>query len=234
MKKTAEIGKVIDQFIKMLEDQTYFAPTKVSKLIVDTNAIKKSFTEVEINENVEHIYDALCQKGNKTIEAIKQNKQDPKGNLNKANVYLRYLKAANGDFKGTSTKAIGQYFRYYMACAILFLALSPQYFGFVLPAVMFVPIFLGVKGIKNRSYTGWLMSMAVIPVSLMTSIIWIQFGMSVMGNPEAVATKLMASNNLSAGVAMGLTVIPPMLGAVLFPCAIMMAYTGYKSKDYYI
>lgn len=234
MKKTAEIGKVIDQFVAILEDQNYFTTAKVSKMILDAKDLKKSFSEIEITENVNHIYEALCQKGNKTIEEVKQNKQDPKGNLNKAKVYLRYLKAANGDFKGISTKAIGLYFRYYMACAILFLALSPQYFGFVLPAVMFVPIFLGVKGIKNRSYTGWLMSMSVIPVSLMTSIIWIQFGSSVMGNPEAVAAKLMETNGLSAAVAMGLTVVPPMLGVILFPCAIMMAYTGYKSRDYYI
>ncbi len=234
MKKTAEIGKVIDQFIKILEDQTYFKPAKVSRLISDSKLIKQSYAQVEITENVDHIYEALCLKGNKVIEEVKKNQQDPKGNLHRAQVYLRYLKAAQGDFKGVATKAIGQYFKYYMACSILFLALSPQYFGFVLPAVMFVPIFLGVKGIKNRSYTGWLMSMAVIPVSLMTSIIWIQFGMSVMGNPEAVAAKLVETNGLSAGVAMGLTIIPPFLGVILFPCAIMMAYTGYKSKDYYI
>lgn len=234
MKKTAEIGKVIDQFVSLLEDQSYFSPSKVTKLISETKAIKKSLAEVEITENVNHIYDALCQKGNKTIETIKQNKQDPKGNLQKAQVYTRYLKAANGDFKGTSTKAISTYFKFYMACAILFLALSPQYFGFILPAVMFVPIFLGVKGIKNRSYTGWMMSMSVLPVSLMTSFIWIQFGFSIMGNPEAVAAKLMETNGLSAAVAMGLTVVPPMLGVILFPCAIMMAYTGYKSRDYYI
>lgn len=234
MKKTAEIGKVIDQFVTLLEDQTYFSPSKVTKLISDSKTIKKSFAEIEITENVNHIYEALCQKGNKVIEEIKQNKQDPKGNLHRAQVYARYLKAANGDFKGISTKTIGLYFKFYMACSILFLALSPQYFGPILPAVMFVPIFLGVRGIKNRSYTGWLMSMAVIPVSLMTSIIWIQFGFSIMGNPEAVAAKLMETNGLSAAVAMGLTVVPPMLGAILFPCAIMMAYAGYQSKDYYI
>lgn len=234
MKKSAEIGKVIDQFTVLLEDQNYFSPSKVTKLISETKTVKKSFAEVEITENVNHIYEALIQKGNKSIEEIKQNKQDPKGNLQRAQVYARYLKAANGDFKGVSTKAIGQYFRYYMACSILFLALSPQYFGFVLPAVMFVPIFLGVKGIKNRSYTGWMLSMAILPVSLMTSFIWIQFGFSIVGNPEAVAAKLMATNGLSATVAMGLTVVPPMLGAILLPCAAMMAYTGYKSKDYYI
>ncbi len=234
MKKTAEIGKVIDQFVSLLEDQTYFSPSKVARLILASKDIRKSFAELEITENVNHIYEALCEKGNKVIEEIKQNKQDPKGNLNRAQLYTRYLKAANGDFKGTSTKAIGVYFRYYMACAILFLALSPQYFGFVLPAVMFVPIFLGVKGIKNRSYTGWLMSMAVIPVALMTSIIWIQFGFSVLGNSGAIAAKLMETNGLSAAVAMGLTVVPPILGVILFPCAIMMAYTGYKSRDYYI
>lgn len=234
MKKTAAIGSVIEQFIKVLEDSGYFEQAKVAKIIKDAKGIMKSYSEVEINENVNHIYEALCQKGQKIIDEIKQNKQDPKGNLNRAKMYLRYLKAADGDFKGISTKSIGLYFKFYMACAILFLALSPQYFGFILPAVMFVPIFLGVKGIKNRSYTGWLMSMAVIPVSLMTSIIWIQFGFSLLGNVDAYALKLAETNGLGAGVAMGLTVIPPMLGALLFPCAVMMAYAGYKSKDYYI
>lgn len=232
--KTAEIGKVIDQYVGLLSNQSYFEAKKVERLIRDAGIVKKSFSNVNVTEDVNHIYEALCAKGNKIMEEIKQNKQDPKGNLVKAKMYLRYLKAADGDFKGESVGLIQKYFRYYMGTSILFLALSPQYFGFILPALLFVPIFLGIRGIKARSHTGLLLSLSVIPVGLMTSIIWTQYGFSILNNIDGAAAALAQSNGLSGTVAMLLTVVPPMLGVLLFPCAVMTAYYGYKSKDYFI
>lgn len=234
MKKTAEIGKVIDQYVELLGNTAYFKPEKISKMVDEAKVIKANYSQLTITEDVEHIYEALCAKGNKIIEEIKQNKQDPKGNLSKAKMYLRYLKAADGDFRGESTVMIQRYFRYFMGAAILFLALSPQYFGFPLPAIMFVPIFLGIRGVKNRSFTGFMLSLSAAPVALMTSFIWIRFGMSIISSADATAAALAQSNGLSATVAMLLTVVPPMLGLLLFPCTVMMLYYGYKSKDYFI
>lgn len=232
--KTAEIGKVIDHYVSLLKDQTYFEPRRVEKLIQEANSVKNSFSKLKVTEDVNHIYEALCTKGNKIIEEIKQNKQDPKGNLIKAKMYLRYLKAAEGDFKGESVGLIQKYFRFYMGTAILFLGLSPQYFGFLLPAILFVPIFLGIRGIKSRSYTGLLLSLSVIPVGLMTSVLWIVYGFSILSNVEGVAASLAQSNGISSSIALLLTIVPPILGVLLFPCAVFTAYYGYKAKDYFI
>ena len=234
MKKSAEIGKVIDAYVNLLENDLYFEKSKVQKMITDAKNIKTSYSKLEITEDVNHIYEALCIKGNKIIEDIKQNKQDKKGNLSKAKMYIRYLKAADGDFKGESTPRIQSYFRYFMGSAVLFLALSPQYFGFILPALMFVPIFLGVRGIKNRSYHGWILSLSIIPLALMTSVIWIRFGFGLFGNVESYAAALAQSNNISGTAAILLTVVPPLLGVVLFTTMVMTIYNAYKSKDYYI
>lgn len=232
--KTAEIGKVIDQYVGLLNNQSYFEKSKVDKMIVDAERLKKSILGMTVTEEINHIYEALCAKGLKIMEEIKQNKQDPKGNLSKAKMYLRYLKAAEGDFKGESVALIQKYFRYFMGTSILFLGLSPQYFGFVLPALLFVPIFLGIRGIKSRSYNGLLLSLSVLPVGLMTSFIWIRYGFSIISNVDEVASKLAQSNGLSGTVAMFLTVVPPILGLLLFPCAMMMGYYGYKVKNYFI
>lgn len=232
--KTAEIGKVIDQYVSLLKDQTYFESGRVEKLIKEANQVKKSFSTMNVTEDVNHIYEALCTKGNKVMEDIKKSKQDPKGNLAKAKMYLRYLKAAEGDFKGESVGLIQKYFRFYMGTAILFLGLSPQYFGFILPAILFVPIFLGIRGIKSRSYTGLLLSLSVIPVGLMTSILWIVYGFSIMSNVEGVAANLAQTNGISESLALMLTIVPPVLGVLLFPCAAFTAYYGYKAKDYFI
>lgn len=232
--KSAEIGKVIDQYVALLKNDQYFKAEKVSKLITDADAIKESLMKVPVTEEVQHIYDALCKKGLSIIEHIKINKQDPKGNLSKAKMYLRYLKAADGDFKGTSAKAIQTYFKYFMGTSILFLALSPMYFGFVLPALLFVPIFLGIRGLKSRSYNGLVLSSMVLPVALMTSFIWVRYGFSVFADVDGAIASFMASTGYSQTVSSLFTVLPPIAGVALFVFAVMMIISGLKAKDYFI
>ncbi len=232
--KTAEIGKVIDQFLGCLNNETYFDQGKTKKLVEETAQLKTSLTQMVIGEEFSAIFEALCKKGMKVIEEIKTNKNDVKGNLSRAKMYVRYLKSAEGDFKGLSTSAIQRYFRVYMGTAILFLALSPMYFGFVLPALMFVPIFLGIRGIKNRSFSGLTLSAMVIPVALMTAMYWIRYGMGVMGNPEQVAGAMATAGGFSTGTAMLLTVVPPILAVALLYLTIMTIINGLKAKNYFI
>lgn len=232
--KSTEIGKVIDQYIAMLNNEEYFKAEKVSKLVAEAKTIKQSLLSVSVTEDIEKIYDALCKKGYSVIETIKTSKQDPKGNLSKAKMYLRYLKAADGDFKGTSTKAIQVYFRTFMVTSILFLALSPMFFGFVLPALLFVSIFLGIRGIKARSYNGLVLSTMVLPVAFMTSLIWIRYGLNVMSNVDAAVQSLATSTGYGMNLAIILTVVPPFLGIVLLASTVLMAINGLKAKDYFV
>lgn len=232
--KTSEIGKVIDQFIGCLSSEAYFEISKTEKLVEETSKLKTSLTQMVIGDEFSAIFEALCKKGIKVVEEIKTNKSDFKGNLSRAKMYIRYLKSAEGDFKGLSSVAIQRYFRVYLGTSILFLALSPMYFGFILPALMFVPIFLGIRGIKNRSFSGLTLSAMVIPVALMTAMYWIRYGMGVMNNVEQVVAQMASASGFSSSVATLLTVVPPILAVALFYLTIMTIVNGLKAKNYFV
>ena len=62
------------------------------------------------------------------------------------------------------------------------MACTPQFYGYILPLIFLVPIFLGVRGCKKRSINGFYMSMSVIPVAIMTAATWIRYGLQAMGD----------------------------------------------------
>ncbi|MCY6483637.1 hypothetical protein OW763_04630 [Clostridium aestuarii] len=66
--------------------------------------------------------------------------------------------------------------------AALFLALSPQYFGALLPILFIVPIFMGIHGIKAGKKSGMYLGMGIIPISLAISVMWIRYFFSIFGN----------------------------------------------------
>jgi hypothetical protein len=198
----------------------------------ELTAIKAEYEIVEVPEDLKEVYTSLHKKGRELQKLFKSN-QDAKELVEKVRYYIRYLKAAKADFKGESSY-IGKYFRMFVITAVLFLALSPQYFGFVLAAVMFVPIFMGLKGIRKRSYHGFIMSLAVIPVGIMTAAYWLRYGMYVMGNYQEAVHSIMQSSGRSAGFSQTLATVPPILGVVLFATALMQGYRAYKSKDLFV
>lgn len=232
--KTQELVKVIDQYIGLLSNSNYFDAKKTTKLITESETLKSAYGNMTVDDDLAHIYEALCKKGETVATEIKKNKQDKKGNLLRAKTFLRYMHAAHADFLGKSTKAVGIYFLLYMTSAILFLALSPQYFGFVLPAIMFVPIYLGVKGVKNRAFSGFMMSMSVIPMGLMTATYWLQYGLDAFMHYSEAVSKVSETVGVSSGVAQGLVIVPTLLALVLAISASIQLYHGIKIKNYFI
>lgn len=228
--RATEIFKVIDQFLSLLKQAEYFNQSAAEKLSHQVTTIRKQMSEITIGEEFAPIVDALCKKGYKIIEEIKMSKNDPKGNLTKAKMYLRYLRAAYGDFQGLSISAIKKYYRTFLVSAILFMLLSPWYFGFVLPGLMFVPIFLGSRGIKNRSYYGLLLGSLLIPVSFMTGITWVATFGNVAGNAVAFQNQTGYSQSMAQMFAIG----GPVLGAVLLAVCALMVYYLEKARHYFI
>lgn len=228
--RASEIFKVIDQFQSLLKQTEYFNATAAEKLSHQVTTVRKQLSEITIGEEFAPIVEALCNKGTKVIEEIKMSKNDPKGNLTKAKMYLRYLRAAYGDFQGLSILAIKKYYRAFLVSAILFMLLSPWYFGFVLPGLMFVPIYLGSKGIKNRSYYGLLLGSLLIPVSFMTGITWV----ATFGNVAGNAVAFQSQTGYSASLAQIFAVGGPVLGAVLLASCGLMAYYLQKARHYFI
>ncbi|MFZ5968664.1 MAG: hypothetical protein ACOYVK_16040 [Bacillota bacterium] len=230
--KASQLLDIIQDLKDLTENTQKFPPGKHEKFSNELSLLEKQFANIEIAENHKHILDAVCQKGKDTVKIIK-NSTNAKENRDKLELYLRYLKAAKGDFEG-KTNEVGKYYRTFIITTALFLALSPQYFGFILPAVFFVPIFLGMRGVKSRSQNGLYMSLAVVPVGLMTSFIWIRYGIyAVTHYGEAVAT-VMADTGRSLAVSKALVAVPPLLSLLLLACALLTLYRGYKSKDLFI
>jgi len=233
---TTEILSVLDELNSIISSNTVIDKKKKEKFISEIGQLKKGYEDIpEIHENLNDVYTSLVKKGKelKTLYKNKVTSNDKKELEAKADYYVRYLKAAKGDFLGETPYVI-KYIRFFFVTAILFIALSPMYFGFILPGLMFVPIFLGFRGIKQRTKPGFHFSLAVVPVGIMTAALWIRYGIYAMMNFEKEVAAAMQNSGQGEFVAQLLVAGPPILGALLFICACMQAYFGYKSKDLFV
>lgn len=229
---TTEIIKVLEQLLTKIEKTNLVNDKKKEKYLQNVKSLINEYKDIEVSDNLENVYTSLVKKGKELLKEFRVN-ADSKELNGKLNYYIRYLKAAKADFAG-DTDYINKYFRVYLFTSVLFLALSPQYFGFVLPAVFFIPIFLGVRGIKNRSLTGFNLSLTVIPVSIMTSFIWIRYGFFVLLNYKEAVNQTLNYTGLSPALATLLTVVPPILAVILLILVFIQSYRAIKAKDLFV
>lgn len=64
----------------------------------------------------------------------------------------------------------------------LFIALSPQYFGFIFPVIFILPIYMGIKALKGRRKAGLYLSLGIVPLSVSLCSIWLRYGFSVVSS----------------------------------------------------
>lgn len=176
-------------------------------------------------------YNQLNGKGKELIKDIKMGR-DSQGIENDVPIYIRYLKASLRDFKG-ETNVLKNYLLSFYLTATLFLALTPQFYGYMLPLLFLVPIVLGVKGSKQRSINGFYMSMSIVPMGLMTGITWVRYGYQAMQNFSYYVGKIVDSG-LSQGLAEKLIYIGSIGGIILLLLACMQLYLGLKNRDLFI
>lgn len=229
---TTEVIKVLEQLSTKIEKTNLINEKKKEKYLQKVKSLINEYKNIDVSENLENVYTSLVKKGKELLKEFRVN-ADSKELNGKLSYYIRYLKAAKADFTG-DTNYINKYFRVYLFTSVLFLALSPQYFGFVLPAVFFIPIFLGVRGIKNRSLTGFNLSLTVIPVSIMTSFIWIRYGLFVLSNYKEAVNQTLNYTELSPTLATLLTVVPPILAVILLILVFIQSYRAIKCKDLFV
>ncbi len=230
--KALTLMNTLNQLTDLTKGLRTIKESRKEKYITQLNKLYSEYEKLEVPTNLSDVYDSLCNKGKDLVKEIKNDKNNKK-NGDHVEVYIRYLKAAKADFEGR-TEYVNKYYRTFIFTAILFLTLSPQYFGFILPAVFFVPMYLGIKGVKNRSINGLYMSMSLVPVGLMTSFIWIRYGIYAMTNYQEAVTKVITDTGRGLAMAKALVSIPPILACVLFAVAVLQMYRGYKSKDLFI
>lgn len=221
----------ITQIINELKKISSLNKRKKDKYISKLEELHKLYINIEIDEKFKIQYNRMNAKGKEVIKELKSTKE--KNKIESAiEVYTRYLTASLCDFQG-KTINLRKYITSFLFCAMLFLALTPQFFGFFLPILFFIPIYIGLKGVKQRTMTGFYMTMSVIPVAFMTAVTWIRYGINVKQDYVA-SLKMIVDSGISQNLAEILMVTGPVLGCVLFIFASIQLYQGIKTKDLFI
>lgn len=221
----------ITQIINELKKISSLNKIKKDKYISKLEELYKSYINIEIDEKFKIQYNRMNAKGKEVIKELKSTKEKNKIE-SVIEVYTRYLTASLCDFQG-KTINLRKYITSFLFCAMLFLALTPQFFGFFLPILFFIPIYIGLKGVKQRTMTGFYMTMSVIPVAFMTAVTWIRYGINVKQDYVA-SLKMIVDSGISQNLAEILIVTGPVLGCVLFIFASIQLYQGIKTKDLFI
>ena len=221
----------ITQIINELKKISSLNKIKKDKYISKLEELHKLYINIEIDEKFKIQYNRMNAKGKEVIKELKSTKEKNKIE-SVIEVYTRYLTASLCDFQG-KTINLRKYITSFLFCAMLFLALTPQFFGFFLPILFFIPIYIGLKGVKQRTMTGFYMTMSVIPVAFMTAVTWIRYGINVKQDYVA-SLKMIVDSGISQNLAEILIVTGPVLGCVLFIFASIKLYQGIKTKDLFI
>ncbi len=221
----------ITQIINELKKISSLNKIKKDKYISKLEELHKLYINIEIDEKFKIQYNRMNAKGKEVIKELKSTKEKNKIE-SVIEVYTRYLTASLCDFQG-KTINLRKYITSFLFCAMLFLALTPQFFGFFLPILFFIPIYIGLKGVKQRTMTGFYMTMSVIPVAFMTAVTWIRYGINLKQDYVA-SLKMIVDSGISQNLAEILIVTGPVLGCVLFIFASIQLYQGIKTKDLFI
>ncbi|MBQ9991928.1 MAG: hypothetical protein IJP33_00710 [Firmicutes bacterium] len=120
-------------------------------------------------------YNSLLKNGEELLRELKRSNQFT-ALEGKIAYYLRYIIASTYDFKN-DIKGMNHYTRFFIVAAAGFMLLTPQFYGFILPLIFFIPMFIGLKGLRRRSRTGLFMSMAVLPMAFLSGITYISWAM---------------------------------------------------------
>lgn len=90
---------------------------------------------------------------------------------------------------------------YFTILCALFLMLSSQFTGFILPLLFILPIYMGLMGIKKRRKSGYLIGMAIIPLAFAISVLWIRYSISVFNDFFNQIAKISSEFNISVTLA---------------------------------
>lgn len=228
---TGLVVMTINQLITETKKIKGIKERKRQKYLKDLENLKSEYEKVEVPEYFSKQYNQLNGKGKELIKDMRTGR-DTQSILNDLPVYIRYLKASLIDFKG-ETNVLKNYLLAFYLTAALFLALTPQFYGYMLPLLFLVPIILGVKGSKQRSINGFYMSMSIVPMGFMTGVTWIRYGYQAMQNFSYYVQKIV-STGLSQSLAEKLIYIGSIGGVILLLLACTQFYLGLKNRDLFI
>lgn len=228
---TKLVINTIKQLIFEINKSKSIRERRKEKYLLDLKNLTFQYENIEIPEYFSKQYNQLNKKGKEIINNIKRG-MDSNNIDNDLPIYIRYLKASLKDFKG-ETYILKNYLLVFYMTAALFLALTPQFYGYMLPLLFLVPIIIGVKGSKQRSINGFYMSMSIVPMGFMTGITWIRYGYQAIQN-FSVCVDAIVNTGLSYNLAEKLIYIGSIGGLVLLLLSCTQFYIGLKNRDLFI
>lgn len=224
---------ILGQLREQIENNKLLSEKKKKAFDGKLEAIMAEYQSLEDVNGSEELLRSLIKNGT-DLQNILRKSKDRNEVKEKVQRYIRYAQAAVYDLKG-DISGINRYTRTFILMTALFMVLTPQFYGFILPLVFVIPVFSGLKGIKKRSRTAFLLTLAVVPMSLMTGITWIQYLFKkLMVDYTASIQAIASSYKLSQTAAGWITSVSCTFGVVLVGLSIITAYEGYKYKDMFV
>lgn len=224
------MGKALTDVFTQLQGnlKKVYTGKKLEQYQNKVEKIKNLYAELEIEERHEMTYDSLCKRG---VELLKP------GNLkdeNKLKYFLRYCEAAIYDFKD-NIKPLVMIMRAFMVTTMFFYILTPQYFGYILPLVMVVPVFIGMRGMKKRSLNGLITGCAVIPLAIMVGVVHFKSQFLALGSGyDIYLAELAAKYEFSMSFTQGLMTTMTIIAGIMLISGFTTAYLGIKHNKMFL
>jgi len=224
------MGKALTDVFTQLQGnlKKVYTGKKLEQYQIKVEKIKNKYSELEIEERHEMTYESLCKRGTELLKP---------GNLkdeNKLKYFLRYCDAAIYDFKD-DIKPLVMIMRAFMVTTMFFYILTPQYFGYILPLVMVVPVFIGMRGMKKRSLNGLITGCAVVPLAIMVGVVHFKSQFLAMETGyEAYLTEIAAKYEFSMAFTQGLMTTMTILAGIMLVSGITTAYLGIKHNKMFL
>ncbi|QCX33717.1 hypothetical protein FDN13_08390 [Caloramator sp. E03] len=218
---------VLLEDIKRKIDKSAINENKKEKYKKELENLIFKYRQLGVPNNHKETYESLLKKGR---ELMKDANINDKG---KIEYYLRYCNAALYDFN-ENLKPLNRIVLSYMLTCILFFALSPQYFSYILPLIMIIPIYLGLKGVRNRSFNGLLYALSCIPMALLTSVAWLWNAFLASKNFGAYIEALSKQFNKSPETARNLIIIFVAMSFILLASSLYTLIMGIKYRKMFV
>lgn len=207
-------------------DRTNFAAKNKDKYKDQINSLMERYNNIEVSDNRIETYNSLVKKGR---ELLKDNIKEE----SKLKYYLKYCEAATYDFQGI-TKPLTLLIRMFLVSIAIFLVLAPQYFGPIFPLIFLVPVYLGLKGMKKRVVNGLMLSMAVMPMTLLSSAVCIRMSYLASTDFANYIANAAKNNNITETMAKYFAIGSGIFGVILLITSIITIYIGYKYRKMFV
>jgi hypothetical protein len=200
---------------------------KSDKLNIQIDTLKQEYSHIEVSERHEEIYGSLVKKGKELLK--ESNIKDEK----KVTYYLRYCGAAQFDFKD-DLRPLNLILKSFLLTCTLFMVLAPQYFGFILPFIFVVPIFMGLRGMKKRMLNGLMIGVSVVPMGILVATIWLKNALLTMGNFGGFVSGIANQYNMSMEFTQNLVIASVLMSIILLGSSITLLVSAIKYRKMFI